>query len=234
MKLFSKLAAASALALSMVVAAPASAAVYISVNGTNIAGAGNPWDADDGLLGTGEICSIMGVNCGGFESISITGSAPLGRPGLLHTNAVEVNTGNSGNASVEIWITRTGLSPLGVKQYLSYSNNNQGGRIATDLSMYASSTNALFGGTQLGSSFISNVSGSNSNNQTTFADLSAPGTYSVSQRYIITASNAANERSASPTMTLAVPEPGTWALMIMGFGGAGAMLRSRRKALAAV
>jgi hypothetical protein len=30
-----------------------------------------------------------------------------------------------------------------------------------------------------------------------------------------------------------VPEPGTWALMIMGFGGAGAMLRSRRRGLAA-
>jgi len=30
-----------------------------------------------------------------------------------------------------------------------------------------------------------------------------------------------------------VPEPGTWALMILGFGGAGAMLRSRRRALAA-
>lgn len=32
-----------------------------------------------------------------------------------------------------------------------------------------------------------------------------------------------------------IPEPGTWALMIMGFGGAGAMLRSnRRRALAVV
>ncbi len=29
-----------------------------------------------------------------------------------------------------------------------------------------------------------------------------------------------------------VPEPGTWALMIIGFGGAGAMLRRRRAALA--
>jgi hypothetical protein len=35
----------------------------------------------------------------------------------------------------------------------------------------------------------------------------------------------------SATFSGAVPEPGTWALMIMGFGGAGAMLRSRRRAL---
>jgi hypothetical protein len=27
----------------------------------------------------------------------------------------------------------------------------------------------------------------------------------------------------------AVPEPATWALMIMGFGGVGAMARSRRR-----
>lgn len=35
------------------------------------------------------------------------------------------------------------------------------------------------------------------------------------------------------TLTAMVPEPGTWALMIMGFGGAGAMIRRRRSLAAA-
>jgi hypothetical protein len=30
-----------------------------------------------------------------------------------------------------------------------------------------------------------------------------------------------------------IPEPGTWALMILGFGGVGAMLRNRRRLFAA-
>jgi hypothetical protein len=30
-------------------------------------------------------------------------------------------------------------------------------------------------------------------------------------------------------VTGGVPEPGTWALMILGFGGAGASLRMRRR-----
>ncbi|MBS0334045.1 MAG: PEPxxWA-CTERM sorting domain-containing protein [Proteobacteria bacterium] len=32
-----------------------------------------------------------------------------------------------------------------------------------------------------------------------------------------------------PLTNIAVPEPGAWALMILGFGGAGAMLRRRRR-----
>jgi hypothetical protein len=38
--------------------------------------------------------------------------------------------------------------------------------------------------------------------------------------------------NATPFGSGAVPEPATWALMIMGFGGAGAMLRRRRMVLA--
>lgn len=38
--------------------------------------------------------------------------------------------------------------------------------------------------------------------------------------------------AAIDNVAIMVPEPGTWALMIMGFGGAGAVLRRRREALA--
>jgi hypothetical protein len=41
-----------------------------------------------------------------------------------------------------------------------------------------------------------------------------------------------NATGFAATFSGAIPEPGTWALMILGFGGAGAMLRRRRAALA--
>jgi hypothetical protein len=41
--------------------------------------------------------------------------------------------------------------------------------------------------------------------------------------------NGFSQNVAASFAAGAIPEPGTWGLMIMGFGGAGAMLRSRRR-----
>jgi len=50
---------------------------------------------------------------------------------------------------------------------------------------------------------------------------------------IFTSKNFAFESDTFAFDVAGVPEPGTWALMILGFGGAGAMLRSRRRQIAA-
>jgi hypothetical protein len=61
-----------------------------------------------------------------------------------------------------------------------------------------------------------------------------PGTgpYSITAQYtIISGIGAQGNGAANSVVNVlnAVPEPATWALMIMGFGGVGAMARSRRR-----
>jgi hypothetical protein len=53
----------------------------------------------------------------------------------------------------------------------------------------------------------------------------------VTTRYTVVAPTGGNSLNTISIHNGAVPEPGTWALMILGFGGAGAMIRSTRRKL---
>ena len=96
---------------------------------------------------------------------------------------------------------------------------------------YVDDNDGKYVGVLLASDAFTGEDSQASNFTTTLNGLT--GTYSVTHKYIV---SATGKGSVSPDIVLsgAVPEPGTWALMIMGFGGAGAMLRSRRKALVAI
>jgi hypothetical protein len=57
----------------------------------------------------------------------------------------------------------------------------------------------------------------------TFTTLAAQGAFTMDTPY------AVNSITVSYQVSDAIPEPGAWALMILGFGGAGAMLRRHRR-----
>jgi hypothetical protein len=166
---------------------------------------------------------------GGFATVLVQGNADTVGKGILHSTAVEVTAGSTA-ANLTVWVTRTGLTASLPSAFWSSTNNNLGNGLTSTIEQFYSSTDAKYGGTSVGSLFKSGVGGNYME-----GTKGINGTYSWTQKYTLTATSGAAQRSMSPTaIATAVPEPGTWALMIMGFGGAGAMIRSRRKVLAAV
>ena len=91
---------------------------------------------------------------------------------------------------------------------------------------YVSSANTLFDGTQVSDYTFNSANNALGQNITSGLAVGA-GPFSVTERYTIT---AINQGSSKATIDMfAVPEPTTWALMILGFGGVGAMVRGRRR-----
>jgi hypothetical protein len=234
MRLFTKLLSASAIAaLALGTASAASASVYISFDGSTTLAGGT--FADGNYTFTANC--VPAANCGGFNAVGVSGDTGT-LPTLLHSQNVDATTKAGAAADLTVWVTRNNILNADFVDFASTftSNNsfNSKGKtpFTVTMSTYIDPTNHLFGGTFV-SSYSSNLPGSDSDND--FATLAAPGhDYSVTEKYVIHANAFKISESTSPSIIFeglgnTVPEPATWAMMLVGFGGMGALLRNRRR-----
>jgi len=227
-----RLLAAGAAVLALGAASAASAAVFVSVDGTNTVAT-----SPDGVYSFGLDCGT--VNCGGFTNVQVSGDTGT-LPTLLHSQNVDATTAAGSAADITVFVTRTNITSADFDDFFSsFTSNNsfilgagnsQVTPFTVTMSTFIDSSNGLFDGT-LVSSFSTSAPGATSDN--VFASgTTGGGTFSVTEEYVIHANAFTQSESSSPSIVFAgagVPEPTTWGLMIMGFGGIGAMVRGRRR-----
>jgi hypothetical protein len=159
------------------------------------------------------------------NSILATGDGALPFPDLFNTSSI--NTSSSTAGVLDVWVTIQGLTaPVGtlLPFQSSFTSNVLAGSITSvQMLTFLDAGNGLFTGTPLNSHTFTAI-GTNvgSNTATTSA------AFSITEEFIVTASGTG---SASSTIDVAaVPEPATWAMMLLGFVGLGfAFRQSRRK-----
>ena len=233
MKTFTKLMAATAVALTMGATA-SQAAIFISTDGVTDLFANVAVDGNGDF--SQSFSALTALQRGGFESITVDGNNGLA-PVVLGSRSVAFNnTGGAANPGITIFVTQTDLTLAQAAFFNSSFSFNARKAWSGNARAFVSATNQKYTGVAAGAlaNFAANSCPDVTCSQSASAnsgliDVSG-GLYSVTHAYQVS-SNSQLGRGEIDALTsaLAVPEPGTWALMIMGFGGAGAMLRSRRR-----
>jgi hypothetical protein len=161
--------------------------------------------------------------CGVTDSFTVSadviGTPPL-TSGSLLTDTIDVNTSAAG--TLIIWVTETGLtSPLGGVNFTSglASNLLEGAISSVTLSTFVSPTNGVSppNGTPLDTATFTGLG------TETLSTVDNPGSgpYSLQEVFVIHATGAGNTNLSIDLTSSVIPEPSTWAMMLLGFGGLG-------------
>ncbi|HEX7944307.1 MAG TPA: PEPxxWA-CTERM sorting domain-containing protein [Phenylobacterium sp.] len=210
-------------------AGSANAAIFIGLQQAGVDGDGGGAACVSGGICTkasGAAAAVFFGTYGSFEMELLTGTQGVD-PALLGSTTSDTNSLGAGG-TLDVYVTRTDIDgPVPLSFFSSFTSNVLPAGWTVTQSTYVSTANALYTGTLLSSHLFTAAD--------TFSETKAfaggAGPYSVTTRYTLTAPTTGN--ALSTVAIASVPEPGTWALMITGFGGAGAMIRRRRRAIAA-
>ena len=203
-------------ALAIATATPASAAIVIGV-GFN--GGAPVQVSTDGGTGSANYNTTTG---GYFYNSSGTGLPLQPTPNLL-TQSTNIQQAAATGGTLNLYITQTNLAAFTGLLNSIFTSNTIANATAT-ISTYYSTTNQLFGGTLLQTA---GFTGTNTFNAANFLSVTAP--WSTTIRYDITfGSGTGNFNGTGNLLATAVPEPMTWAMMLIGFVGLGYAVRRNR------
>jgi hypothetical protein len=181
------------------------------------------------LRASGATDAVWNGTVGTFKvAVSGTDGQPLTQLGS--TTSV-IKPKNKPAATLDIWITDTNLPSLtGFFDSTFTENIVPAGWTITERTYY-SAANATYGGTLL----ASNVFSTHGTADFTSKIIPLVGPYSVTHQYHLAATTTGGTALSTISLTgTSVPEPASWAMMIGGFGLAGAAFRRRpAKALSA-
>jgi len=201
-------------------AVPAEAAIVIGVS-TDGGATITPIATDTATPG---VASFIGTTAGYGANISAVGSPVLLQPNFI-TNSINVQQDGGAASVLSIFITQTDLTSFNGTLLSSFTSNLLfGSAQSVMMSTLLNPGNGLFTGAPLQNALFTAIGTSQGSN-----GVNVPGLFSETVRYDLTFGAGAGAFNDTVNIAASVPEPATWAMMLLGFGGIGIAIRRRRK-----
>jgi hypothetical protein len=180
--------------------------------------AGSASSPDGSLTVTNQSFGAFNLN-----SLSINSQTFLSSPGVLSSNTLDVDQTTTGNHTLVLDIVATGLAgPNALQDFLS-SFSVSGQTAGWSVVERTTINGALLATTPV----FTGVSDSASSINGAFAGT----TFTADEHYTIMSVGEGSFNGGIDIAVAAVPEPATWAMLLLGFAGLGFMFRRHQRVL---